>query len=83
MPSVALRQLQDDMSYHMDAILRMFKPGAKITVVVRNPGHGDADVVIGSDDLDETIGAIQRMKERKPTFEPPASPAPTLPTTPA
>lgn len=60
--------LRERMSDHMDAILRMFKPGAKITVVVRNPGHGDADVVIGDDDLDDAIAAIQRSKARRPDF---------------
>lgn len=67
-PSQKLVAVQEQMSNHMDAILRLFKPGAKITVVVRNPGYGDADVVIGSDDLDEAIRAIERMKKRQPTF---------------
>lgn len=67
-----LRILQDSMSDHMDAILRCFKAGATITVVVRNPAYGDADVVIGNDDLDATIEAIQKMKARNPTFKPAA-----------
>lgn len=67
-PGQKLIAVQDEMSNHMDAMLRLFKPGAKITVVVRNPGFGDADVVIGNDDLDESIGAIERMKKREPTF---------------
>jgi hypothetical protein len=49
MPSQALINVQQRMSDHMDGILRLFKPGAKITVVVRNPGHGDADVILGND----------------------------------
>jgi hypothetical protein len=67
-PSKKLIAVQYEMSNHMDAMLRLFKAGAKITVVVRNPGFEDADVVIGSDDLDEAIAAIERMKKREPTF---------------
>lgn len=69
MPSAKLVGLQERISDHMDAILRMFKPGAAITVVVRNPGFGDADVVLSSDDLDAVIGAIQALKTRPPTFK--------------
>jgi hypothetical protein len=67
-PRLKLVAVQEEMSNHMDAIVRLFKPGAKITVVVRNPGYGDADVVIGSDDLDQAVQAIERMKKRAPTF---------------
>lgn len=35
--SQLLRSLHDSISLHMDGILNLFKPGAKITVVVRNP----------------------------------------------
>ncbi len=52
--------LQDTLSVHLDRILESFKPGAKITVVVRNPGYGDAGVVIGNDDLNEAVAEIQR-----------------------
>lgn len=69
MPSDVIVGLQEKLSNHMDAILRCFKPGATITVVVRNPKYGDADVVIGNDDLDATIAAIQVMKRRAPTFQ--------------
>lgn len=68
-PSRKLLTLQEQMSDHMDALLRCFKPGAVITVVVRNPGYGDADVVIGNDDLDKAIEAIAEMKKRPPTFQ--------------
>lgn len=67
-PSRKLVSLQETMSDHMDAILRCFKPGATITVVVRNPAYGDADVVIGNDGLDKAIEAIEKMKAKNPTF---------------
>jgi hypothetical protein len=76
-----LRDLNDSMAYHMDAILALFKPGAKITVVVRNPMLPDGDVVIGNNDLDDTIETINRMKARKPQFSPRSSPFPPSTTT--
>ena len=69
MPSQALINVQQRMSDHMDGILRLFKSGAKITVIVRNPEHGDADVILGNDDLDDAIAAINHLKAKEPTFK--------------
>lgn len=44
-----------------------FKPGAKVTLVVRNPMVADGDVVMGNDDAEEVIAAINRMKNRPAT----------------
>lgn len=57
--------LQDD----LDRICRRFK-NPKVTLVVRAPDLDDGDVVIGNDDLDATIAAIVRMKDRVPVAEP-------------
>lgn len=62
-----MRQLHSDISYHADAILKMFKPGAKITIVVTNDGHGDAGVVLGNDSLDRAIEEIERRKASEPS----------------
>jgi len=52
-------------SGYMDDILALFKPGAKITVVVRNPTvPGDTDFILTSDDLDEAVKAIHRQQRR-------------------
>lgn len=53
--------LHDNLAVHLDGILSHFKPGAKVTVVIRNVGVvGDAGVVIGNDDLNEAISEIKR-----------------------
>lgn len=48
----------------LDKVKRLFKPGNKVTLVIRNPGLGDADLVIGDDDLSEAVAAIERLKSR-------------------
>jgi len=55
--------LQDTLAIHLDRVLESFKPGAKVTLVVRNPAYGDeAGVVIGNDDLSEVIAEIKRRQ---------------------
>ena len=63
--------LQDD----LDSVARKFK-NPKMTLVVRAPDLPDGDVVIGNDDLDAAIGAINRLKNRNPSFQPAASTEP-------
>lgn len=49
---------------HMDAIVALFKPGVKITVVVRTPSHpdGSRDLVMTDDIIDEAVAAMLRRK---------------------
>lgn len=42
-------------------IAKYFK-NPRITLVVRNPDHNDADVVLTDDDLGEAIEAIQKLQ---------------------
>lgn len=56
-------QLHENLSVHLDEILKHFKPGAKVTVVIRNPSvPGHSGLVIGNDDLDEAIAEIRRRQ---------------------
>ena len=52
---LAAERVQDS----MDEILANFRPGAKITVLVRTPGKPTADFCMTSDDLDEVIGVTR------------------------
>lgn len=56
----ALRQVYDAVGGHMDDILSHFKPGAKITVIVRRPGLPEQDFMITDDDPLEAIALINR-----------------------
>ena len=49
---------------HMDQILKVFKPGSKITVIVRQPDdpEGLMDFCLSNDSLDEAIALLQRRK---------------------
>jgi hypothetical protein len=59
-------------SQHMDKIIKKFKPGAKITVIVRSPQiPGDTDFILTNDDLEHVVMAIRRQQKNHE----PASPA--------
>ena len=59
-------RLRSDIVDHCVAIERLFKLGAKVTVIVRNPHvPGDADVLVTSDTLPEIVSAIQLRIEKE------------------
>lgn len=52
---------------HCADIAALFRPGVRVTVIVRNPGHGvdgSADLLVGDDDPDLLIAAIQYLRTR-------------------
>jgi hypothetical protein len=53
-------ELQAEIAFFMNEISRLFKPGAKISVVVTNDAHGDAGVFVTNDDPARVIAEIQR-----------------------
>ena len=53
----------------MDQILTHFKPGAKITVLVRTPGNDEADFCPSNDDIVQAIAALQRRQAAGQTGE--------------
>ena len=66
MRSAKVQAVAEAMSDHIDAILTLWKPGAKVTVVVRHPDSTEKDFVMGNDTLDGAIEALERSKGRKP-----------------
>lgn len=49
---------------HADEIAAMFKPGAKVTIYVRNPGGAPGeDMLISSDDIGAAIEAMRHRHE--------------------
>jgi hypothetical protein len=68
--SLDLHLTTQTVSDHMDRILQCFKPGAKITVIVRSPEiPGDTDFILTNDDLEHVVMAIWRQQKNhsKPT----------------
>lgn len=60
--STKLEIAQVNVADHMDSILRVFKPGAKITVIVRRPGQPEQDFLMTDDDLEEVSRLIERRR---------------------
>jgi len=56
----ALADVGATISDHMDNILRLFKPGAKIAVVMRHPGFPERDLVMTNDAIAEVIACLER-----------------------
>lgn len=56
--------------HHLNQIAAFFKPGAKLTLLVRHPGiEGDADALFTNDTFPEIVAAIERRRaqdEEKP-----------------
>ncbi len=67
--SMAVQQISEIVADHMDAILKLFKPGAKITVLVRSPAHpdGSRDFVLANDTIDAAISALA-LRKTQPTL---------------
>lgn len=59
-----LRYVGEEVSARMDEILSFFKPGAKITVLVRRPDHADGsqDFMMTNDLIDDAVAALLRRK---------------------
>lgn len=60
-PQSKVQSVAEEIGDHMDAILRLFKPGAKITVLVRTPDYpdGSRDMLMTSDDIENAIAALK------------------------
>jgi hypothetical protein len=63
-PNRIVQDASEIVSDHMDAILKCFKPGALITVVVRHPDKpdGSKNMVLTNDTIDGAIEALQISK---------------------
>lgn len=55
-----LVRVRDNVAASMEDIVRMFKPGVKITVLVRTPGKPTADFMMTDDQPGEIIAMVER-----------------------
>jgi hypothetical protein len=56
-----------EIAEHCAQIAKLFKPGAKVTVLVRNPAVRDdhsADMFVSDDEPDAVIAAVEYLKAR-------------------
>lgn len=59
--------VSNEAAYHMEKIQKLFKSGAKITLIVRPPQYkveGDTDFVMTDDDIDKAIAVLERRKNK-------------------
>ena len=63
-----LAAVSANVAQHMNYILKSFKPGAKITVIVRAPNYPERDFMLTSeDDLNEAKAVIERRMTVRPS----------------
>ena len=56
-----LEKLRFVLAERLEEISEFFKPGAKVSLLVRNPSIPNADLLLTSDDQGEIIKAVQRL----------------------
>ena len=56
-----LQRTAETASYHLDEIKSLFKPGVKLTLLVRTPEHPDRDFLLSDDDLSEVSAAVDAV----------------------
>lgn len=63
---ITIGEVHAEIAGHCGEIAALFKPGARVTVVVRNPNEEskDADAIFTDDDLDLVIASIERLKKK-------------------
>jgi hypothetical protein len=57
-----LALVQQRVADHMDKIHDYFKPGVKVTVIVRTPDFPDRDFLMTADDIPELIAFLRRRQ---------------------
>lgn len=48
----------------LEVIVTYFKPGAKLTLIVRFAGHDDRDFILTDDEIPEAVKALERHQTR-------------------
>jgi hypothetical protein len=69
--SPKMERVRAHIAMHLDGMLEAFKPGVKITVLVRTPGLPDRDFVMTDDTTDEAIDMLRRRAEADLTIHVP------------
>jgi hypothetical protein len=58
-----LQRVSQEVADYMDEIVALFKPGVRITVLVRTPDMPERDFCMTNDDPDEVVAMMLRRKE--------------------
>lgn len=60
----------DIIAGHLDKIEKCFKPGVKMTILVRRPGEPEQDFVMSNDTAEGIVGILDRSLSRTPHVTP-------------
>lgn len=63
--TAALSRAHSEVADHCGEVAKLFKPGAKVTILIRNPHIEDGDMVVSDDSMDLAISALARLKEKE------------------
>lgn len=67
--TTAVRQAGKVMSHHLNEIASIFKPGVKLTLLVRVPGHPERTALLSDEtDIEEAVTAMRQVRNN-PTGE--------------
>jgi hypothetical protein len=65
---MTLVEVNEEIGAHCEEIAKLFRPGAKVSVIVRNPNFDktphSAAALTTIDDIDELIGCLKYLKTR-------------------
>jgi hypothetical protein len=64
---MTLEEVGEMVADHMDTIHTYFKPGVKVTVMVRVPGFPERDFMMTADDLTEVAAMVARRAAAEKT----------------
>lgn len=62
-----LAYARKESAWYMDRILELFKPGKKITILVRDPTDNEADFMMTNDQIPDLVAMLERSKKREET----------------
>lgn len=58
-------EMHREIANHASKIRHLFKPGAKVSIVVRNPSLPDGDVLVSDDQIDDVKRALDRLATKE------------------
>jgi len=67
---MTLIETHAEVADHAAAIAKLFKPGAKVSILIRNPNVAgkephSADMVVSDDDMGQVIESIEYLRKRE------------------
>lgn len=63
-----LRMLGEICSGYMNRVRKCFRSHVEVTLIVRQPGNPEGDVLMSNDDFQELRALLDRCERRDPTF---------------